>query len=571
MRMIILLLVGLMFVVPINSNAGQTEDPVLIRIADWEITRTQFEEIYRKNNLESMVVDPKEVDEYLEMYINFRLKVMEAKNVGLDTNTSFIEELNGYRGQLARKYLFDNEVTEQLIEEAWERSQYDIRVSHILMELDAHAPPEDTVVVYQKMMEVRQRILKGESFADLARELSNDPSARDREATAGQPARRGNAGDLGYFSVFHMVYPFETAAYNTPVGEISMPFRTNFGYHIIKVTDRLPAMGRARVAHIMLMTPVEMEKEELIRKEKKIHDIHKKLLDGEDFGELASEFSEDRQSAQRKGEMQPFTSNRMVPQFIKAISELQEAGDYSSPVRSDFGWHIIQLIEKTPPPPYEEAYTELHNRLQRDARSQLGQEAVIKRIKKEYMFQEDLNALRKLYKVVDETIFEGQWEMSEANLYEQMLFSFDSTEFTLKDFKNYLFSNQRKQEPQNIPSYIYMQYQRFVDEKILEYEDARLEEKYPEFNRVMQEYRDGMLLFEITNEKVWSKATSDTTGLKSYFEENKDRYQADELREVRGIVIADYQNYLEKQWVTTLRDKYEIWIDFEVLETITFD
>ncbi len=551
--------------------AEQKDEAVLIRIEDREVTRSEFEKIYRRNNLDLMVNDPKEVDEYLEMYINFRLKVMEAKSIGLDTNESFIQELQGYRQQLAQQYLRDREVTEALVREAWERSQYDIRASHLLINLDAYAPPEDTLEVYTRIMELRQRAMEGESFAGLAIEYSDDPSARDTEASGNRPPRKGNAGDLGYFSALNMVYPFESAAYNTPVGEISGPVRTNFGYHLVKVVNRQPAMGTARVAHIMLMTPDGTEKDELLEKEQQINDLYQRIMAGEDFGELAGEYSEDRQSAQRNGEMPSFTSNRMVPQFIGAINDLDEPGDVSPPVRSDFGWHIIKLIEKTPPPSFDEAYDNLRRRIERDARAQLSETVVIDRLKEEYGFTYDMDALRDFYEVVDETIFQGEWDKTGTSELDRQLISFGSKVLGQQDFAKFLYDKQRSQDAENIPSYVYRRYNEFVKENILAYENERLEEKYPEFKRVMQEYHDGILLFEITDQEVWSKATADTAGLKSFFETHKDRYEAGELREVRGLVIADYQNYLEEQWIEVLRNKYSVYVDEELLKTIRFD
>ncbi len=551
-----------------TSFAFADADRVLLRIEDREITKSEFKEIYRKNNLESAVAEEKSIEEYLEMYIDFRLKVRYARDLGLDTLSSFVEELDGYRNQLAQKYLVDHDVTERLVEEAYERSQYDVRVSHILLNLEEHAPPKDTLEVYEQMMDIRQRVLDGESFGDLAEEYSDDPSARGSEATGNQPARRGNSGDLGYFTVFNMVYPFESAAYATEPGEVSMPFRTSFGYHILKVHDRLPAMGQARVAHIMLMTPETLPEDELEEKEQKIHELHAELLDeNADFAELAEMHSEDQQSAGRGGEMPPFASNRMVPQFIKAISEMEE-GQISEPVRTDFGWHIIKLLEKTPPPDFEDAYADLQNRIQRDGRSQLGQEVVIKRLKEEYDFNENKEALYDLYEVVDENIFSGQWEPDTAEEMNDVLFGFAGQEYTQSDFLTYIESNQRRQNPTGIPEVLHRYYEQMVDEKIIAYEDSRLEEKYPEFRQVMQEYHDGILLFEVTNEYVWSKATENPEELEAFFEENQDRYDAEELSEIRGTVIADYQNHLEEKWLETLHDTYDVWVDEELLQQI---
>lgn len=549
---------------------SEPHDPLLIRIADHEISFSEFEQVYRKSNLESVVAEPKTVEEYLEMYIDFRLKVLAAMEAGLDTNPAFISELEGYRNQLAQQYLVDHEVTDRLLEEAYERSKYDVWVSHILLTVNEHAPPADTMEVYNRMIEIRDRAVAGESFSELAIQYSDDSSAKGQEATQHQPARRGNAGNLGFFSVFNMVYPFETAAYNTPVGEISMPVRTSFGYHLVKVHDRLPAMGQARVAHIMLMTPPDTDDTELEEKEQKIHEIHQKTLDGADFAELVAEYSEDRQSAARGGEMPPFTSNRMVPQFIKAIHQLEE-GDISAPVRTDFGWHIIKLIEKTSPPSYEDAYADLRNRIQRDIRSRLGQEVVIERLKKEYDLQINQTALKPFYEVVDESVFAAEWDQEQAAQLQDALFQFSSEQYNQQDFAEYLASTQTRQTPMEVMHYVNMVFERFVNQEILAYEDAILEEKYPEFRMIMQEYHDGILLFEITDQKVWSKATSDQDALKAFFEENAEQYSWDDFEGNRGAVIAEYQNYLEKKWVNKLRERFDVYVDRSLLQKINTD
>lgn len=548
-----------------------TDDPVFIRVEGYEVTLSEFEEIYRKSNIESIVADPKTPEEYLEMYIDFRLKVLEAQSKGLDTLESFISELKGYRQQLAQQYLVDNEVTDHLLHEAYERMQYDIRASHILLNLPEHAPPADTLEAYERIMEIRERAISGESFADLARQYSDDPSARDREPSAQQPGRRGNAGDLGYFTVFNMVYPFESAAFNTPVGEISMPARTSFGYHIVKVNDRLPAMGTAQVAHIMLMTPQEADEQELQAKEQKINEIYQMIQDGAVFGELAAEFSEDRQSAQNNGVMPAFTSNRMVPQFIKAISKLDQEGQVSGPVRTDFGWHIVKLVEKTPPKSFQDMEEELRRRIQRDARSRLSQEVVIQRLKKHYDLMHNMAALEAFYDVIDETVFAGQWDRSKADHLNDELFSFAAISFSQQDFANYIDDRQRRQNPMEIIHFVHKMYHEFVNQEIIAYEDSQLENKHPAFRNIMQEYHDGILLFEITDKMVWSKATADTTALRSFYDEYGDQFQWDGFTENRGAIIAEYQNYLEREWVRQLRNKFNVYVNRELLPLIGKD
>ncbi len=560
----------LMFVTGVAKSLN-TDDPVFIQVEGVEITLSEFEEIYRKSNVESIVADPKTPEEYLEMYIDFRLKVLEAQHQGLDTLESFINELNGYRQQLAQQYLVDNEVTDHLVHEAYERMQYDVRASHILLNLSEHAPPADTLETYERILEIRERALAGESFADLARQYSEDPSARDREATQQQPGRRGNAGDLGYFTVFNMVYPFETAAYNTPKGEISMPTRTSFGYHIVKVTDRLPAMGTAQVAHIMLTTPQGTPEEELQAQEQKIHEIYQMILEGAVFGELAAEFSEDRQSAPNNGIMPSFTSNRMVPQFIKEISNLDEEGQISGPLRTDFGWHIVKLVEKTPPKSFEEAEEELRRRIQRDARSRRSQEVVIERLKQHYDLMLNLPAIDAFYDVIDETVFSGQWDRTRADHLNDELFSFAAISFSQQDFADYIDSKQRRQNPMEIKHFVHKMYHDFVNQEIIHYEDSQLEIKHPAFRNIMQEYHDGILLFEITDQKVWSKATADTTALRSFYDQYVDKFQWNGFAENRGAIIAEYQNYLEKEWVRQLRSKFNVYVNRDLLPLIGKD
>lgn len=658
-------LIGVLLIgAPLKIFSQADDDPVLIRLNGRTVTLSEFEAAYRKNNLSMQIDDPKSVEEYLELYINFNLKVLEAINRGMDTNPAFINELKGYREQLAKPYLTDQHVTDQLLEEAYQRMQYDVRASHILVNLSEHAKPADTLAAWNRIIRIRERILNGEPFDQVARQESDDISARDQEGTANRPPMRGNGGDLGYFTVLDMVYPFETAAYNTPVGEVSMPVRSSFGYHIIIVADRLPAMGRAQVAHIMTIFPPGVDDSEKETLKNRSHEIYERILAGEDFGQLAAQYSDDRSSARRNGEMPPFTSNRMVPEFIKAISQLNSPGVVSEPVRTQFGWHIIKLIEKTPPPVFEDVALELKNRISRDSRSQLSQQVVINRLKKEFNFRENPSALNEFFNIVDESIFERKWEKSKASHLNQELFSFANQSISQQDFANYLELSQGLRTPEAIEVYVRAMYQNFVSQKILDFEDSQLESKYPDFRAIMKEYHDGILLFELTDKLVWTKAVEDSTGLHHFFVQNQNDYlwpdrisatiytfndqrtakrgrreiaraqnrgldhnhvleifnntsslnatavngvfigdeeeilqsvnwekgisqiipwkgkfavvhvhevlpsQPKKMEEIRGILIADYQNYLEKKWVEELRQKYQVEVQRDLLRQI---
>ncbi len=544
-----------------ESGPSFEKDAVLVTINGTRITAGEFARAYRRNNIDIEVLEQKTPEEYLDLYINFHLKVKQAKALGLDTNPDFIRELRGYREQLARPYLSNPDYLDAMVEEAWERMQWDIRASHILLSLDPHAMPADTLKAWEHIMELHGRIQSGECFADLAETYSDDPSARDMPPSGNNPGRPGNRGDLGYFTVLNMVYPFETAAYNTPVGEVSLPVRSSFGYHLVKVTERLPAMGTARVAHIMLMTPKDAEAADLLEAEQTIQEIHRLLKKGDDFAELAGQFSQDRQSASRGGEMPPFTSNRMVPEFIEAIHKLDSAGQISPPVRSQFGWHIIQLLDKKPPS--DDAMSALRDRVSRDLRAEMGARRFVENLQKEYGFSEDRLALETLYKLVDEEIFEARWELPEQSGLEDSLMWFAGRVYTQLDFAEFLAKNQTRRVHQEVSLYVNAMYERFIQERLLAYEDMQLERKHPAFRELMGQYHDGILLFELTDRKVWSKASADTAGLRAFYERNLDRYiwgesveavlyslqEAEDAEKLEGRVRDAWQGGHDVAWV----------------------
>lgn len=628
--------------------------PVLLTVGKDPVTKEEFEAIYRKNNTKDTDSSPEALEEYLELFINFKLKVKAAKDAGKDTLRAFINELKGYRRQLAQPYLTDKEVNESLIQEAFERMKKDIRASHVLISLGPDALPKDTLAAYKRAMSVREKILKGEDFETIARKYSEDPSAQQ------------NGGDLGFFTSMMMVYPFENAAYNTPKGEVSLPVRTRFGYHIVKVTDTRKAQGQVRVAHIMVKTNEKDSDTVQTKAKKKNEEIYTRVKNGEDFSLLASQFSDDRTSGKNGGELPWFGTGKMVPEFEKVAFELKKEGELSEPFQSAYGWHIVKLIEKKGIPSMEEMEGELRQKVSKDSRSEVSKVAVINRIKNENNFKEDTKALDQLIAKVDTSFLSGKWDPSSVEKLNKTLFSLGEEKTTQADFAQFLSQNQSKQaSTASVEALIRKSYEFFKEKTIIDYEDARLEQKYPEFRLLMQEYRDGILLFEITDEKVWSKALKDTSGLESFYEDNKFNYMwgkrvsvniykaANEkiaksarklvakrtkknlsvddvltkinkssqlnlqsesglfskgdnemvdkvewtpglsenimnedgtftfieivevkepmpksLSEARGLITADYQNFLEKRWVDLLKSKYDVQVNREVFKTI---
>lgn len=519
-----------LFTAAVLSVSAQTsDDPVLLRIDDKEITRAEFEAIYKKNNRDSAITK-EDLDEYIELFINFKLKVSEAEAAGRDTASQFVRELAGYREQLARPYLVDKSITDSLVVEAYERMKTEVRASHILIKLPPDPSPADTMAAFKKITDVKEKVMKKpEKFNDFARTLSEDPSA----AT--------NGGDLGYFASLQMVYPFESAAYNTPVGEISGPVRTRFGYHLVKPTDRREARGQIKVAHIMVRTEQDDPAEVAENNAQRINEVYGRLKDGDDFADLARKFSDDRSSAARGGELPTFGTGKMVAEFEEAAYGLENPGDYTEPFTSPYGWHIVKLIEKIPLRPFDEMEKELRNRIAKDSRSDIPKKSFIAARKKEYNFNEKRKRLNPFYKSVDTSYFSGNWTLpAKLKKSDKTLFTLDGREYTQADFGAYLADRMRAgRTPEGIEAMINEQYEDFVNATVMDYENSILEEKHPEFRALINEYRDGILLFDLTDEKVWSRAVSDSAGLAEYYAENREDFMWEERAAYDFYTVED--------------------------------
>jgi peptidyl-prolyl cis-trans isomerase SurA len=537
----------------------KADNKVLMQIGNEKVMVKEFMDVFTKNNVQNEVIDKKSLDEYLDLYINFRLKVMEAMALKLDTNQAFIRELDGYRKQLAKPYFTDSKVSDALLQEAYDRKLQDIRASHILLMLDKNAPPQDTLEVWNRIMKIRDRIMNGEDFAQVAIEASEDPSASDKEAIPNQRSfRAGNKGDLGYFSVFDMVYPFETGAYETEIGQVSMPLRSEFGYHLIKVTEKTPASGLIEAAHIYVSVNPESSKEEIAEKEEKIQFIYGKINEGMSFEDAVREYSEDRGSAARDGLLSKFAVNRIVPEFVSVVKKLQP-GEISAPVQTVYGFHIIKLIGFDKPGSFEDEAPKLKERISKDVRSQKSEDAVIKQIKAENKFKTVDKNLKAFLSKLDSSLIKGNFNAEAFEMSKTELFRLGKKQYTEADFAKYLSLKQTPQENINPDVYAYKLYNDFVRESCLAYEDSRLEIKYPEFASLMREYRDGILLFDLMDQRVWSKAVKDTTGLKNFYEANKDNYMWKERADATVYTITSKDELSRvKNIIESLSDDKEI-------------
>lgn len=492
----------------------------LMTVGSEKVSKQEFENVFKKNN-SKMAANPDEktLREYLDLYINFKLKVLEAKSFGMDTAASFKKELAGYRKQLAAPYLTDKEVTEQLINEAYERSKKELRASHILVNCKEDASPKDTLAAYNKIMAIRKKILdKKEDFAKVAMESSEDPSAKT------------NKGDLGYFSVFAMVYSFENACYKANQGTVTMPFRTKYGYHIVKVVDSRPAQGEVKVAHIMLRATAKLSKEDSVRNQNKINEVYNLLTSGQKFEELAKQYSEDKGSAKNGGVLPVFGTGKMVPEFESEAFALKNVNDYSKPFTTSYGWHIVKLIERKSLPTFDAAKADIKAKISRDSRADINKQSFIVKLKKEYKFIETPASLKKFYLKADSNLAHTTFKKQETANPKDPIFTIGSTVYTVADYADYLTQYQFNMLKDNMSKAKKDAYDNFVNKTLLDYEENRLDQKYPEFKTLMEEYRDGILLFELTDQKVWSAAVKDTAGLELFFDQNKANYQwADRL------------------------------------------
>ena len=516
------------FVMPVCfANAQSKSDKqVLMTIGDQNITVKDFCDVYYKNNLKSDVIEKKSVDDYLDLFTTFRMKVMEAERLQLDTSAKFKKELAGYRKQLAKPFMSSDDITEELVQEAYQRKLKDIRASHILIRCDKNALPSDTLKAYNKAMDIRKKVIaKGADFAALADQYSEDPSAKGMKATDQTPARPGNHGDLGYFTVFDMVYPFETGAYNTKEGEVSMPVRSDFGYHLIKVKSVTDALGSIQAAHIFLQLPADASEEDEDAMRKKADNIYKELMaqDGKNWDEAVRQYTDDKGTISRNGALSNFTVSRIVPEFIEACKSL-EKGQIAKPVRTMYGYHIIKLLDYSGIGSLEKERKGLTERIEKDMRSKKSEEVVIKQAKNEYHFKQDDKALESFMATIDSTILRNEYKPASNVNMGATLFSLDGSVTKVSDFVAYIKEKMTPQRHVSPATYAYQLYEAFSNEKVMDYADAHLEDKYPEFKALVQEYKDGILLFDLMDREVWTKAVKDTLGLQEFHDRNANKY-----------------------------------------------
>lgn len=493
------------------SLVAQEADPVIMTVNGKKIQKSDFEYIYNKNN-PATSSDRKSLDEYVAMFVKFRLKVAAAEAEGLDTIATFRNELDGYRRQLIEPYLTDKKVEENLFQEAYNRMKENVEVSYIYINIPEPGTSSDTLAAYKKALSIREKTLKKNAdFNLLAVEYSEDPTAKN------------NRGYLGYIPVFNAPYEFETLVYNMQPGEISMPSKFQKGYFIVKVTNRRADQGEFLASHILKLVAKDADSQTQIAVEQKINDIYQKLKVGGDFAAIAKQESDDKATAVKGGELPWFGTGRMTKKFEEAVFALQK-GELSKPFRSEYGWHIVLLKDKRSLPSYEEKKKEMLEKIRNNSRQNIGTIALVDRLKAEYNFSSNPSAYQSLYMMADHGFPFDSLFITEMKAKKGDLFQLAGVNFTIKDFANYVSTNSQTRTLLALDA-MKEKLQEFEAYSVLDYENKHLETKYPEFGHLMQEYRDGILLFEISNREVWEKATKEKEKIQSFFEKNKSNYK----------------------------------------------
>ena len=533
------------------AQAGKTpKDTTLFTYGNKKVTTKEFYRGFTKNKHKDSVTRPSEVDEYLELYKKFRLKVQDAYDMGSDTTEGFKSELATYRKQIAKQFLMDTAVNEKLVHEAYDRMKYELKASHILIFARPDAAPADTLAAYKKILDVKKKIdADSITFENAALNFSEDPSAGE------------NSGNLGYFTAFQMIYEFESQAYNTAIGKVSKVFRTEFGYHIVKVYDKRSSKGEVTVRQIKIELNPSPGAEEIAEAQAKINEVYKKLQNGEKFTTLVQQYSEDASSVLKNGELAPFTmtSVRYPENFKYTAFSLVKDGDFSEPVQTASGFHILQRVRLKPLDSLNKIKNSIISKISRDSRQYRNTLAVYNKAKTMYKFKENGKYADLLKKYIDSSLLQGEFssdtaKKKAAKLANLPLFTLTKVKkvYTLDSFAKWLSKVQKPSSSIALSGITQNYYEGYRLQMVMDFYEEDLDNTSEKFAALYKEYKEGILLFTLTDKKVWSRSVEDTVGLKNFYEQNaekyyfKDRFDATIYRCANRNVAEDLSKELEK-------------------------
>ena len=523
MRKVFGLLVAWMFM---GQLAWAQQDPVIFEINNRPIYKSEFMKDFlasigkSENDAPTPCTYEKRqaLEDYVNLFLNYKVKLEDAFRLGYDQDSEMQKELKTYREELAAPYLIDSVTMDSIMREAYERSRYSLHAAHILIKMKSNPTPADTLKAYRKALEVYEELKNGADFYEVSNKVVSDA-----QVAGLQRQINPKEGDLGYFTVFDMVYPFESAAYNLQPGEISKPVRTRFGYHIIKLFTRVEMYGQLELRHIWINDGHGNDP----KAESKIQNAYERLKGGEAFESIAANYSDDRQSAHKGGLMPKLASNQILPEYINEADKLA-VDQYSEPFHTDFGWHIIKVVSREKRPTYEEMLPYFKQKMARDPRAQISQDRFLKNIQQKYGFTDYVAqgkaSYQELVNMVDKSIFEKGWEFRDTMLTkDQVLLNFAGTDHTLNEFCHFVEDKQSVEMPGSLEGLIDKRYKEFVKDLTLQYADSRLETEYPEFADLMAEYRNGLMIFSYNETEIWKKAVYDTVGFLDFYDQQSQK------------------------------------------------
>ncbi len=546
-------------------SQNQSADPVLFSVDGSEVNVSEFKYIYEKNNADKADYSEQSVTEYLELYKKFKLKVAKARSQGLDTIQSLQKELEGYRKQLAATYLKDKEISEKLVDEVVDRYAEDRQVSHIFVALNDRMTKEQGQAAEEKIQSMHRKLIKnqGEGFELMAKTLSEDKASAK------------NGGLLGYYTapLPDGFYNFETAMYSTSEGGYSEPFQSSMGYHIIKVSDIRPARGEMEIAHILIRS--KSKGQSIPGARLKVDSLYLQLQRGRNFEDIAKLYSDDKKTNKKGGYLGFFGINQYETSFEDAAFALAEDGSYTMPIETSIGYHIIKRISKRVNSDNKRAKKRIENRISNNDRFKIAEQKLINDVKLEANFSENRNGLIALNRDLDASFYSYKWQ---PKLYQEVipLFTLDNKDYTVNDFTSYMKDNVRERlkfpKTKPVVDATNELYEKFMKEKIMDYEEANLERKYPDFKALMREYREGILLFEITKNEVWDKASQDTIGLQKFYSTNSynyvwpDRVKTEkiEIESNDADKVKSAYEYAQKKGLDKFKKKYQNNVEYKI-------
>ncbi|MBL7826503.1 MAG: peptidylprolyl isomerase [Saprospiraceae bacterium] len=506
-------------------TAHAQNDPALFTVKGNPVSVSEFKYIYAKSNQDKADFTEKSLRDYLELYINFKLKVQKARDMKLDTISSLNAELDGYKRQLSKSYLEDKEVTDKLVKDTYERMQQDVDISHIVIICDRTKSPKDTLAAYNRAAHLLKMIQKGADFNKIAADSSEDKTAKE------------NRGNLGFITAmlpdgYHAI---EKAIYSAKPGALIGPIRSSSGYHLIRVNGFRAARGEMEVSHILIRKGENEEKHAKARM--KADSAYQALVAGGKWEDVCAKFTEDKATASKSGYIGFFGINRYQKGFEDAAFGLANNGDFSKPVETSLGFHVIKRNSHRGIAKFEEIKRGLTDRVKRDSRSEAARQTMIARIRKDVGYQEFPETFKKWSAKQTDTVFlTFKWKPDAAKPQDLLVRYGKEKSYTVADFEDFCARSSRdRMRGVGIPigETIQKLYTQWNEETTMQFEESQLDKKYPEFKSLMREYEEGILLFEALKQNVWDRANSDSVGLEDYYRINlSQKYKWDERARV---------------------------------------